>query len=64
MSKTATIDKGAGNTPNTTACCGGPAASNATACCVRDADAKAAGRSGCGCESTPQPDGRDAVCCR
>ena len=30
-------------------CCGGPAPSDADACCVKDADAKAAGASGCGC---------------
>jgi hypothetical protein len=31
------------------ACCGGPAPSDADACCVKDADAKAAGETGCGC---------------
>jgi NADPH-dependent 2,4-dienoyl-CoA reductase/sulfur reductase-like enzyme len=32
------------------ACCGGPAPKEAAgACCVKDADAKAAGESGCGC---------------
>src|SRR5690606_36544005 len=30
-------------------CCGGPAPQVSGACCVADADAKAAGRSGCGC---------------
>ena len=30
-------------------CCGGPAPAEADACCVKDADAKAAGQSGCGC---------------
>ena len=30
-------------------CCGGPAAADVDACCVADADAKAAGQSGCGC---------------
>ena len=30
-------------------CCGGPPAAGVDACCVRDADAKAAGKSGCGC---------------
>ena len=30
-------------------CCGGPAAAGVDACCVTDADAKAAGQSGCGC---------------
>ena len=37
-------------------CCGGPAPVEANACCVADADAKAAGESGCGCGSpTAQP---------
>ncbi len=30
-------------------CCGGPAPEPATGCCVADADAKAGGRTGCGC---------------
>lgn len=30
-------------------CCGGPAPAGVDACCVKDADAKAAGESGCGC---------------
>lgn len=34
------------------ACCGGPAPKEAEACCVKDADAKAAGEAGCGCNST------------
>ena len=34
------------------ACCGGPAPSESDACCVKDADAKAAGQSGCGCGTT------------
>jgi len=33
-------------------CCGGPAAEEVDACCVADADAKAAGESGCGCGTT------------
>ncbi|MFN0248400.1 MAG: sigma-70 family RNA polymerase sigma factor [Kofleriaceae bacterium] len=32
-------------------CCGGPAPAGADACCVKDAAAKAAGESGCGCGS-------------
>ena len=32
-------------------CCGGPAPAEVDACCVKDADAKAAGESGCGCGS-------------
>jgi cobalt-zinc-cadmium efflux system protein len=35
------------------ACCGGPALDNPSACCVRDANAKAAGRAGCGCTDKP-----------
>jgi hypothetical protein len=30
-------------------CCGGPAPKETNACCVADADAKAAGKDGCGC---------------
>ena len=30
-------------------CCGGPAPAETGACCVRDAEAKAEGASGCGC---------------
>ena len=30
-------------------CCGGPAPVGVDACCVKDADAKASGESGCGC---------------
>jgi thioredoxin reductase len=33
------------------ACCGGPAPAAGDACCVLDAEAKAAGQSGCGCSS-------------
>lgn len=32
-------------------CCGGPAPSEADACCVADAEAKAAGKNGCGCNA-------------
>jgi RNA polymerase sigma-70 factor (ECF subfamily) len=34
-------------------CCGGPAPAGADACCVKDAAAKAAGESGCGCGTKP-----------
>lgn len=37
-----------------TACCGGPARSNADACCVLDEQQKAQGEAGCGC-ATPAP---------
>jgi hypothetical protein len=30
-------------------CCGGPAPTEADGCCKADVDAKAAGKSGCGC---------------
>lgn len=33
-------------------CCGGPSVTRADACCVKDAVAKDAGQSGCGCAST------------
>ncbi len=35
--------------PAATGCCGGPAPSGTDACCVLDAEAKAEGKSGCGC---------------
>lgn len=42
------------------ACCGGPAPEEAAgACCVQDADAKAAGESGCGC-GVPKPAAKSA----
>ena len=34
---------------STAGCCGGPAPATSDACCVRDVEAKAAGKSGCGC---------------
>ncbi len=36
-------------------CCGGPAPAEVDACCVKDADAKAAGESGCGCGDPAPP---------
>lgn len=38
----------------TSACCGGPAPESTDACCVRDADVKAVGGTGCDCGS-PEP---------
>ena len=35
-------------------CCGGPAVANAEACCAKDEIAKAQGKAGCGCSSTPK----------
>lgn len=48
------------------ACCGGPAPGDA--CCVQDADAKAAGETGCGCDApkvaqTSAPAVAAAACC-
>jgi thioredoxin reductase len=36
-------------------CCGGPPTSDVAACCVKDAEAKQAGASGCGCGSQGKP---------
>lgn len=50
-----------------TSCCGGPAPKEADACCVKDADAKAAGESGCGCGVAPRVQASQpaaaAACC-
>lgn len=46
MSKTGFSEMGG------TGCCGGPAPAGVDACCVRDAEAKTAGSSGCGCHTT------------
>lgn len=46
-------------------CCGGPAPAGVDACCSRDAQAKAEGRSGCGCGSAPlEAAPRAVVCCQ
>ena len=48
--------------PNT--CCGGPAPTGTDACCVRDAEVKSTGGSGCGCGSTPAaPVKKKVACC-
>jgi len=45
-------------------CCGGPAPEGVDACCVKDANAKAEGKSGCGCSDTPAPkQDAPAPCC-
>ncbi|SHM75162.1 hypothetical protein SAMN05216179_1012 [Gracilibacillus kekensis] len=44
-------------------CCGGPAPSDTDACCVDDANAKAAGDDGCGCDSTPKESPNTSSCC-
>lgn len=48
-----------------TACCCGPAPEPENACCMKDAQAKAAGKSGCGCgpAATPAPPKPVAACC-
>jgi thioredoxin reductase len=51
-------------TAATTSCCGGPAPSSVDACCVDDADAKARGEDGCGCNSAAAkaPETASACC--
>jgi hypothetical protein len=46
-------------------CCGGPPAPGVDACCVKDAEAKQAGASGCGCDSQAKPAAAKAkeACC-
>ncbi len=45
-------------------CCGGPAPEGVAACCVKDAEAKAVGREGCGCGASPvQPETAASACC-
>lgn len=46
-------------------CCGGPAPAEVDACCVADADAKDAGKSGCGCGPAKAPEkvAEPAGCC-
>ena len=39
-------------------CCGGPAPAAVDACCAQDAEAKAFGQEGCGCDSTDGDSGR------
>jgi thioredoxin reductase len=44
-------------------CCGGPAPGRADACCRKDAEAKDAGREGCGCTPPPASKTAPAACC-
>lgn len=44
-----------------TTCCGGPAPKESDACCVKDAEAKAAGETGCAC--TDDQPAATASCC-
>jgi hypothetical protein len=60
-----TSERGSGaiqkqETPST--CCGGPAPAGTNACCAQDAEAKSAGRGGCGCGSVA-PAGKQTGCC-
>lgn len=47
-------------------CCGGPASADVDACCVRDVEAKAQGKSGCGCgtKAAPVVQPQVASCCK
>lgn len=49
----------------TDGCCGGPAPEETNACCVKDADAKANGQSGCGCGDAKAsgPNASTQTCC-
>jgi thioredoxin reductase len=46
----------------TSGCCGGPAPAAADACCADDAEAKDAGRSGCGCGKKAEPREKERCC--
>lgn len=50
----------------TSSCCGGPAPADIDACCVRDVEAKAEGKSGCGCgtKAAPVVQPQAVSCCR
>ena len=50
---TARIEPAAPGAANGPGCCGGAAAPGIDACCVDDAEAKAIGKTGCGCGSAP-----------
>jgi thioredoxin reductase len=49
------------STDTESGCCGGPAPAGIDACCVADAEAKTAGRGGCGCG--PSRAGPAVACC-
>ena len=45
-------------------CCGGPAPKGVSACCAKDAEAKAGGEEGCGCNvSMTHADIAHSSCC-
>jgi threonine dehydrogenase-like Zn-dependent dehydrogenase len=54
---------GAGPIGLAAACCGGPAPADVEACCADDAEAKAAGETGCGCPTPPTTEPVTAACC-
>jgi thioredoxin reductase len=47
----------------TKSCCGGPPPAASDACCMDDANAKAAGQSGCGCGTEQRAEPAKAECC-
>jgi RNA polymerase sigma-70 factor (ECF subfamily) len=49
-------------TEEAASCCGGPAPAGADACCVKDAAAKAAGESGCGCGTKAASPAKKGCC--
>jgi thioredoxin reductase len=51
--------------PASAGCCGGPAPAETDACCVADVEAKAEGKSGCGCglANAPEKVAEPAGCC-
>jgi hypothetical protein len=49
LPETGVCTRGGVETGSSAGCCGGPAPAGVDACCVADAEAKAVGKSGCGC---------------
>ncbi len=47
--------------PAADGCCGGPAPKGVSACCVQDAEAKARGEEGCGCNKASTPVKHDEI---
>lgn len=54
---------GAGLLESANACCGGKVPAGVDACCVLDAEKKAQGEGGCGCNGKPQATSGVAACC-
>ncbi|MEO8705874.1 MAG: RNA polymerase sigma factor SigZ [Kofleriaceae bacterium] len=46
----------------TAGCCGGPAPAGASACCALDAEKKASGAAGCGCETKSETPAKKGCC--